>query len=95
MAAAHTCFVPLARLSSLEVVSHTSRREVEVSEHTSLPGRGCLWVLEGRRLLYVLACSWLWALKCVISSLWCEAVKFPPFSLLQTSLGNTTVKLVF
>lgn len=47
MAAVHTCFVPLARLSSLEVVSHTGRREVEVSECTSLPGRGSLWVLEG------------------------------------------------
>lgn len=78
MAAVHTCFVPLARLSSLEVVSHTGRREVEVSECTSLPGRGFLWVLEGVRLLYVLASSWLWALKCVISSLWCEAVMSPP-----------------
>lgn len=47
MAAVHTCFVPLARLSSLEVVSRTGRREVEVSERASLPGRGSLWVLEG------------------------------------------------
>lgn len=57
MAAVHTCFVPLARLSSPEVVSRAGRREVEVSERTSLPGRGSLWVLEGGRLLYVSACS--------------------------------------
>lgn len=57
MAAVHTCFVPLfARLASLEVVSRTGRREVEVLECTSLPGRSSLWVLEGGRLLYVLAC---------------------------------------
>lgn len=47
MAAVHTCFVPLAPLSSLEVVSHAGRKEVEVSECTSLPGRGSLWVLKG------------------------------------------------
>lgn len=29
-------------------------------------------------VLYVLACSWLWALECVISSLWCEGVMRPP-----------------
>lgn len=48
MAAVHTCFVPrLLGSPSLEVVSRTGRREVEVSERTSLPGRGSLWVLEG------------------------------------------------
>lgn len=93
MAAVHTCFVPrLLGSPSLEVVSRTGRREVEVSKCASLPGRGSLWVLEGGRLLYVLACSWLWALQRVISSLWCEA---DMFSLSQTSLGNATVKLVF
>lgn len=38
MAADHMCFVLLAWLSSLEVVSHTVRRELEVSLST----RACL-----------------------------------------------------
>lgn len=80
MAAVHERFVPLARLSSLEVVSHTGRREVEVSERASLPGRGSRWVLEGARLLYALACTWLRAFECVISSLWCEAAMFLPLT---------------
>ena len=100
MAADHMCFVLLAWLSSLEVVSHTVRRELEVSLSTRAclgeAPPGCCRVCGGG-LLYVMACLWLWALKCVILSLWCEAVipLPPPFSFTQTSLGNTIVKLVF
>lgn len=93
MAAVHPCSVPLARLSSLEVVSHTGRGEVEVSEHTSLPGRGSLWVLEGgkaplcvglfiavgTRVCYIEPVVW----GCYVSSL------------SRSCLGNTTVKILF
>lgn len=40
-----------------EVISHTSRGKMEVSEHTSLPGRRSLQVLM---ILYVSECLWLW-----------------------------------
>lgn len=58
---------------------------------------------RGRRLLYVLLCSWLWAVECVIWSLWCEAVTPPslprppppPLRLAPTTQGSPSVKLVF
>lgn len=40
---------------------------------------------RGRWLLYVLLSSWLWALECVIWSLWCEAVTPPSSSTTATA----------
>lgn len=106
MAAVHTCFVPHAALTSLEVVSHTGKGgEVGVGGYRGVGAHQPAWKRRS------LGAGGVKAPLCVslFMAVGTKSVLYrgrgvrllPPFHpllsifLFQTSLGNTTVKLLF
>lgn len=108
MAAVHTCFVPHAALTSLEVVSHTGRGGevgVGVGGYRGVGAHQPAWKrrsLGAGGVKAPLCVSLFMAVgtKSVLYPARGVRLLLPPHTpssifLFQTSLGNTTVKLLF